>query len=153
MLFRSQAGYTNIHGIESSIDMINRSLHSDKVIHSSSYVDLNPNLVLMNWTLHFIPDKKSYLRSIYDDLAENGSLILTDKTVQSLAVRSMYYNFKYKRGVPYQYIFEKENELKDVMYLDSVDWYFKVLSEIGFKVEILNAKYGFVTFVGVKDAN
>ena len=65
----------------------------------------------------------------------------------------MYYDFKYQKGVPYQYIYEKENELKDVMYLDSVDWYIKSLSEIGFKVEILNAKYGFVTFVGVKDAH
>jgi hypothetical protein len=102
----------------------------------------------MNWTLHFIKDKKSYLSEVYKNLNVNGSLILTDKTVQSDYVKTMYYNFKRNNGVSDEYIYEKENLLKGYMHTETFDWYVSALHEVGFsKVEIINARYGFVTFL------
>lgn len=146
-----QAGYSNISGVDSSKDMIDRSLYPTKIKHSSELPKATYNVVLINWTLHFINDKTSYLRNVYDNLSTAGSLILTDKTSQSPMMKRRYYDFKRKNGVSEEYITEKENMLKNYMNTMPVDWYINTLSSVGFtNIEILNAQYGFVTFVCLK---
>ena len=143
-----QSGYNNVHGVDSSKDMIDKSLYPDLVVQLDTFPDVKCDLVLMNWTLHFIQDKKTYLESIFQHLSIDGSLILTDKTSQTEHVKNMYYDFKRKNGVSDEYIYQKEARLKGYMFTESVDWYLDVLVDVGFtNVEVINARYGFVTFL------
>jgi SAM-dependent methyltransferase len=146
-----QAGYKNIFGVDSSKDMIERSLYPTKVIHSQQFPTNVYDVILMNWTLHFILNKLEYLQQIYDNLSITGSFILTDKTTQSNMMKRRYYDFKRNNGVSEEYIIEKEKMLTDYMITMPIDWYIDNLKNIGFKnIEILNAKYGFVTFLCLK---
>lgn len=138
-------GFNNTFGIESSDAMISHSLHRDKVINSETFVG-NYDVVLMNWTLHFIKDKVKYLETIYDNLNKGGIFILSDKTTQSGVVKELYYDFKRKNGVPDSYINEKEQQLKGYMFTEDVSYYIAKLRWIGFRTEIVNASNGFVTF-------
>ncbi len=138
-------GYDNIVGIETSDAMIEQSLYNEKVIKSEVFVG-NYDVVLMNWTLHFIEDKWNYVNKIYDSLNENGILILSDKMNQSASIKEMYYNFKRDNGVSDAYIYEKEKQLQGYMFTEDVSSYLANLKWIGFNVEIINASHGFVTF-------
>lgn len=138
-------GYTNITGIETSDAMIERSLHNDKVIKSEVFVG-EYDVVLMNWTLHFIKDKFKYVEKIYDNLNKGGILILTDKMNQSPIVKELYYNFKRDNGVTDAYIQEKEKQLVGYMHTEDISTYLANLRWIGFRVEVINASHGFVTY-------
>lgn len=145
----TSAGFINMYGVESSHYMIQKSKHIGRIIHNN----VLPNnfiwdIVLMNWTLHFIRDKYKYLIDIYNGLHSEGIFILTDKTLQSNIVKDRYYQFKLNNGVSKEYILEKESRLLNSIYLNDVRWYINTLYEIGFQsVEIINARYGFVTFL------
>jgi trans-aconitate methyltransferase len=142
------SGYFNTYGVDSSIDMIRASRYPDSTIHSSTMPKILCDLVLFNWTLHFIKEKQEYLRDVFNNLHTNGTLILTDKTAQTANIKNLYYSFKQKNGVTDNYILEKEKMLVHSMYIKDFSWYTETLHEIGFaSVEVVNAKYGFVTFV------
>jgi hypothetical protein len=60
----------------------------------------------------------------------------------------MYYDFKRANGVSDEYIKRKEKALTGVMHTMSAEWYLTHLEKVGFqRVEILNARYGFVTYL------
>lgn len=141
-------GYDNVYGVESSEAMKDASMFRDRIILSSVYPpNFKADMVTMNWTLHFIKDKYSYLQDIYENLSSNGIFILTDKTTQSETTKELYYDFKRNNGVSDEYILEKEKDLKGYMFLESVHWYFYTLDVIGFsKIEIVNSSLGFTTF-------
>jgi trans-aconitate methyltransferase len=144
-------GFTNVFGVESSEKMLEQSSHSKNIFLSSQFPNLRFRLVLINWTLHFIQDKKTYLRSVYDGLESNGTLILSDKTTQSDITKHLYYNFKRNNGVNQEYIEQKEQQLKGYMLTESLDYYFHTLKEIGFEnIEIINSRFGFTTFICTK---
>jgi predicted methyltransferase len=70
--------------------------------------------VIANWTLHFIADpalRADYLRAIHEALVPGGCLILTDKTQQSAAVRSM----KEPRNLSAEEVSAKELSLVGVL--------------------------------------
>lgn len=138
------AGFTDVMGVDNSPAMNDKNIYS--VVCSDKLPNFKYKLVLMNWTLHFIVDKESYLRDIYNSL-DNGYLILTEKCLQSKIVKDLYYDFKRSNGVSEDYIKQKENSLIGVMHLMNVDWYLKTLQELGFSVDIIHAEYGFVTFI------
>ncbi len=138
-------GYEDIVGIETSDAMIEQSLYREKVIKSDVFVG-NYDVVLMNWTLHFIKSKWTYVDKIYESLNDGGILILTDKMKQSASVKELYYNFKRDNGVAESYIYEKEKQLEGYMFTEDVSSYLANLKWIGFNVEIINASHGFVTF-------
>ena len=145
-------GYTNVRGIESSPSMINRSSHADLVILSETWPkDLVADLVLANWTLHFVQERKNYIKDIYDSLSLGGVLILTEKTAQVDTVKELYYNFKRNQGVSDDYIKQKEIMLRGYMHSFSTEWYFETLKDTGYKnIQILNASMSFVTFYAEK---
>jgi SAM-dependent methyltransferase len=147
----TQAGFTNIYGVESSQDMIAKSFLKQNVICSDKFPNNEYDVVLINWTLHFIQDKLAYLQSVYDNLNHNGSLILTDKVTQSSRMKDMYYNFKRSNGVSDEYILEKEARLQGYMHTENIQWYVDKLEQLGFTVEILSARFNFVTFLCFKD--
>jgi hypothetical protein len=108
-------------------------------------------MVLINWTLHFIQDKISYLESVYHGLSADGLLVLTDKTVQSDVTKRLYYKFKLDNGVTQSYIDLKEQQLQGVMLNETPEWYIQQLGRLGFRsIEIVNSRLGFVTFYCVK---
>lgn len=138
------AGFTDVIGVDNSPAMNAKNPY--QVIESDKLPNLKYKLVLMNWTLHFVVDKYSYLSDIYNSL-DDGYLILTDKTSQSEIVKELYYDFKRSKGVSEEYIRQKEKNLVGVMHSVPVDWYLKTLREIGFSVDIIHSELGFVTFL------
>jgi SAM-dependent methyltransferase len=143
-------GFNNVIGVESSLDMKNQSLYPEKVIHSDVLPTNNYQLVIMNWTLHFIENKINYLKTIQQNLNEGGILILTDKTNQSDIIKNLYYKFKLDNGVNIEYINLKENQLANIMFTKPIDWYITNLNAIFSNVEIINSRLGFITFLCFK---
>lgn len=142
-----KAGYTNVIGVESSTNMIDKSLHKDKVLLSDKFPNITADIVLANWTLHFVNDREEYIRSVYKHLNNNGVFILTDKTTQTDCIKELYYDFKRSNGVTEEYIASKEIQLEGVLVTYPAWWYFDMLQLAGFKdIQILNCKYGFVTY-------
>lgn len=141
-------GYTNVYGVDNSRAMIDNSLYPTLVTESDYFPKDLYNLILVNWTMHFIQDKYSYLNDIYHSLPYGGHLILTDKLLQSEIVKREYYNFKRNNGVSEDYIQQKEKDLIGVMHSVSLGWYTNKLHMVGFKtVEIIHADLGFTTFL------
>ena len=106
------------------------------------------DVIICNWTLHFIKDKASYLNSIKDNLKEGGTFILSEKTTLDPLMIGKYHEFKINNGVPEEEIKIKEKQLLDVMFIDDTEWYLNTLKEIGFsKVNVINAHYCFNTFI------
>lgn len=144
------AGFTNVMGVDNSTAMIDKSMHKQLVLCDDKLPKYKYKLVMMNWTLHFVTDKTSYLIDIYNSLENNGYLILSDKCLQSDIVKDMYYDFKRSHGVSEEYIRQKEQNLIGVMKSVHIQWYLEALSNIGFKVEVIHADLGFVTFLCTK---
>jgi 2-polyprenyl-3-methyl-5-hydroxy-6-metoxy-1,4-benzoquinol methylase len=144
------AGFTNVMGVDNSTAMIDKSMHKQLVLCDDKLPKYKYKLVMMNWTLHFVTDKTSYLIDIYNSLEDTGYLILSDKCLQSDIVKDMYYDFKRSHGVSEEYIRQKEHNLIGVMKSVHIQWYLEALSNIGFKVEVIHADLGFVTFLCTK---
>ena len=141
------AGFTNVMGVDNSTAMIDKSMHKQLVLCDDKLPKYKYKLIMMNWTLHFVTDKTSYLTDIYNSLEDNGYLILSDKCLQSDIVKDMYYDFKRSHGVSEEYIKQKEQNLIGVMHSVPIDWYLKTLRELGFAVDIIHADFGFITFL------
>jgi SAM-dependent methyltransferase len=143
-----QAGFTNISGVDNSEAMVAQSKHKERIILSDTLPDATFNIIIINWTLHFVIDKLTYLQDVFKKLRPGGFLILSDKTSQLPVVKNMYYDFKRANGVSDEYIKRKEKALAGVMHTMPAEWYMTHLEKLGFqRVEILNARYGFVTYL------
>ena len=130
-------GFTHVFGVDSSADMLDACAHnlrsagydSEATLHltcdshmpqPSFFRGVPLGAVIANWTLHFIADpalRADYLRSIHEALVPGGCLILTDKTQQSAAVRSMYHAWKQKepRNLSAEEVSAKELSLVGVL--------------------------------------
>merc|ERR1712232_210217 len=89
-------------------------------------------VVVANWTLHFIKERKAYLHDVYNNLAPEGLLILTEKTVQSDLAKDLYHSWKRAHGVSLAEIADKAARLDGVLMPFPLTWYFDVLTELGF---------------------
>ncbi len=147
----SKSGYLNITGVESSPAMVKGCYHSDKVILSDKIPIGHWEMILMNWTLHFINEKEDYLHSIYNALLPNGILIITDKMTQSAETEILYNKFKKDNGVSLAAIKKKKKMLQGILTTRSLDWYLLILHSLNFKeISIINARFGFVTMIAKK---
>ena len=154
----ASAGFHNLVGVDSSVDMLLQARKDgiDKLAHivkrDTFPVDKGPfRVVICNWTLHFIKDKETYLKDIYDSLQPGGSLILTDKTYNDGIDLELYHDFKRTRGVTEVEIMAKAESVKNVMYIDPPEWYLSTLKSIGFeKISIIDADYCFTSFLATK---
>ena len=130
-------GFAHVFGVDSSVDMLDACAHnlrsagydSEATLHltcdshmpqPSFFRGVPLGAVIANWTLHFIADpalRADYLRSIHEALVPGGCLILTDKTQQSAAVRSMYHAWKQKepRNLSAEEVSAKELSLVGVL--------------------------------------
>jgi cyclopropane fatty-acyl-phospholipid synthase-like methyltransferase len=145
-------GFVNVSGVEASESMIKYSQHSDRVVLSTTFPnDITADLILANWTLHFIIERKQYILNMFNALTSGGAVIITDKTAQSDTVKKLYYDFKRNNGISDNYIKDKEEKLKGYMHCYTCDWYLDTLSSVGFKnIQIINGNLGFVTFYAEK---
>jgi SAM-dependent methyltransferase len=140
-------GFTNVWGVEASEAMRDASMFKTSVILSETYPDLKADMIMMNWTLHFVNNKYAYLKDIYNNLNDGGIFILTDKTTQSSMVKDLYYDFKRDNGVSDEYIISKEKQLQGYMKTEDFGWYYYTLGIMGFKnVQMINSSLGFTTF-------
>lgn len=143
-----QAGFSNVYGLDNSESMVKQSLHKDRIMLGNDFPSMPFKMIVMNWTLHFVIDKLAYIKKMYDNLEPGGYLIISDKTSQSLEVKKKYYDFKRANGVSQEYIDEKEKKLAGYMYTVPTSWYNATFADVGFSsVEVINARYGFVTFM------
>ena len=149
-----KAGFYSTTGVESSPDMINSKycLHPERTIYSDTLPKNHTYaMAVANWTLHFVKNRESYIKDIYDNLDNDGVFILTDKTTQTDDVKEIYYDFKRSNGIDDAYIYEKEEKLKGYMVTETPEWYIDTLKQTGFSnIQIINSSLGFVTFYAQK---
>jgi trans-aconitate methyltransferase len=145
------AGFTHLVGVDSSQAMLDAiNLPDVELVLSESFpVYKGPyDVVLANWTLHFIEDRKAYLTKIAEGLSANGVLLLTEKTQSSTITQALYRDFKRANGLTEEEIQLKEQQLNGILTPYCVNWYMDLLFKLGFnQVEIINSKYGFVSFL------
>jgi len=151
----NKAGYKNLVGVDASASMLDPVKHTPLAqwIHSENFPESSGpyQVVLCNWTLHFIQQKVEYLTAVYNSLEPNGLLILTEKTANGGIELQLYHDFKRSQGVSEQDINNKAYSVQDIMFVDSYDWYLEILNNIGFKdIKIINASPCFTTFMAVK---
>lgn len=146
------SNFKNLHGVDNSKDMIEYCpANIAKYYHSNSFPIENFDIVIMNWTLHFVQKKKEYLQDIFNNLNDDGILILSEKTSIEDFSKKFYYEYKESKGVTKEQIAEKEQSLKGVMHIDSPEWYFNTLKSIGYKnIQIFDAHWCFTSFVCFK---
>lgn len=149
----NQNGFTNLYGIDSSRDMLAYCNPKYATYFCSDNLpDLqNIDVALMNWTLHFIKDKQTYLTNVFDQLVDNGTLVLTDKVSLDPYLINFYHAFKKTQGVSEAEIEAKAKSVENIMFINSTQWYLDLLSRIGFKkIFLINASWCFNTFVCLK---
>jgi tRNA (cmo5U34)-methyltransferase len=144
------AGFSDVHGVDNSKAMLDRCRVQDRLIHSEVFPkEVGPfDMVLANWTLHFLRDRKAYLEDIKQGMSNDGILVLTDKMSSSPLVHEQYHNFKRSMGVTEEEILRKEESIKGVLQTLPIEWYFETLDTLGFKnVSVIDAPYCFATLI------
>lgn len=147
------AGFSDIHGVESSRAMYDRSRLKERVLLSETFPKAHGpfDMVLANWTLHFIGEREAYLRDVYDGMSPDGMLVLTDKMLTSKLVHDRYHDFKRSQGVSDEEIRRKEESLVDVLVPHPIEWYAETLRGIGFRdIAVIDAHWCFATLVASK---
>ena len=145
-----EAGFTNIFGVESSKHMIAASAFPERIIHSEIFpLDKAPfDMVLANWTLHFIPMRENYIRDIAKGLKSNGLFVFSDRMLGSATSYQRYLDFKRRQGVSDADIKAKEAALQGVLEPRPLAWYQTVLQQSGFKdIEVIDAAWCFNTIM------
>ena len=143
-----QQGFTNLHGVDNSEHMIEYAPKEIATyVLSNNFPKDQYEMILCNWTLHFIENKENYLQSMSDSLTDGGTMILSDKTSKDTDMIKMYHDNKLKLGVTKEVIEEKQKQLENVMFINSAEWYHKELSELGFTVTVMDADWCFTTFL------
>lgn len=150
----SSQGFTNIHAVDSSQAMIDKcptGLATYYCTEDFPTSKIKFDAILCNWTLHFISQKETYLKHIFDNLASGGFLVLSEKTANSGIALEQYHRYKSMQGVSDEDILKKAESVKNVMFVNSPNWYLTTLSNLGFnEVSIVNANWCFTTFVAIK---
>ncbi len=150
----NRQGFDNLYGVDNSQDMLDK-IDTDiaKLICKDKFpVEEAPfDIVIANWTLHFIKDKTEYLKDIYKSLNPGGALILSEKTSTDQLPTDFYYDYKRQQGVSEQEILDKANSLIGKMFVENPQWYINILSELSFKqIYIIDADWCFTSFLAIK---
>ncbi len=146
-------GYTQVWGVEASPHMKERSMHADNVILSDTFpARYGPfDMVLANWTLHFVPDREAYIKSIFESMTDRGVCIISDKMRTSPFLVNRYHDFKRSQGVSDEEIAEKARLITGVLVPFPLEWYIQTLRAVGFSnVEVFDADWCFASILCVK---
>lgn len=141
------AGFKNIIGVDNSASMLKKCKEKHELVLSDFLPTGKYDLVIINWTLHFIKNKTEYLSDVYKNLNQGGGLILSEKVSLDPFLIKMYHNFKRASGVTEDVIKQKEEMLKNTMHINNAQWYIDTLVRIGFTdISIIDAHWCFNTF-------
>lgn len=145
-------GFTNLHCVDNSQSMLDKCPHSIASLTCSETLPEGLyDVIIINWTLRFIKDKKKYLQNVFDKLNPNGVVIISDKTSLDPLAIGMYHDYKRAKGVSEEEIKQKQESIKNVMFIDDIEYYFSILKFTGFsKVHIIDSYWCFTTFVCIK---
>ena len=145
-------GFKNLHGVDSSQAMLDKIDPAIAKLYLSNHLPLSSyDAALMNWTLHFIQDKRAYLDEIYKGLHPGGFLILSEKTANESPYLDLYHQFKKNKGVSDAEIQDKADSLKGKMFINDQQWYKSALMAAGFRdISIISADWCFTTFLAFK---
>lgn len=147
----SSAGFTNLFGVDSSQDMLDRCCAPANLVCNDSFPPGHFNAVTINWTLHFIQNKTQYLQDIFNSLTPGGFLFLSDKTSKDPLAIDFYHQYKASMGVSNSDILAKARSVESIMYINNPAWYLETLHDIGFKnTQIIDANWCFTTFLAIK---
>lgn len=145
------SGYTEVYGVENSQSMISASKYPDRVSLSNTFVKESYDVVLANWTLHFVEKREQYLRDIFESLQPGGMLIVSDKMDHTIETENLYYDFKRANGVPEDVIQKKKLALIGVLVTKPLSWYIETLKDIGYSdIQVVNSRYMFSTIYARK---
>lgn len=159
-------------GIDSSLAMIEQCrsderfteraqtlsfVHADIGDHSFD----NANLVIMNYTLQFLPpnDREALLRRIYDGLLPGGALVISEKfSFQDPVIQDMlttqHLHFKRQNDYSDLEIAGKRAALEDVLISDTREQHLDRLKAAGFEHVVLwLANLNFGSFLAIKRAS
>lgn len=148
----NRRGYRNLHGVDSSQAMLDKITPDIAKLYLSNHLPLGGyDAVLMNWTLHFIQDKRSYLEEIANSLNPNGFLVLSEKTSNATPYLDLYHQYKSRQGVSDEEIRAKAASLKGKMFINDQQWYKSAMLAAGLRdVMIIDADWCFTTFLAFK---
>ncbi len=152
------AGFTELVGIDNAGAMLHRArsrpeLAHVEFIHTQDFpYNKGPfDIVLANWTLHFIAERKTYLHDIWRGLKPGGLLVLTEKMQSTNDNRTLYHAFKARQGLSHEEICIKEKRLEGILEPRPLGWYIDVLNHLGCRdVDIIHAELGFITLLARK---
>lgn len=149
----TKAWFYNTFWVESSKSMIESSFKETTLIHDSSFPSWHGkfDLIMANWTLHFVHEREKYIQDIFNWLNIGGTFILTEKIASSKRVHDMYHDFKRSNWVSDEHIKNKQAALEWVLVSYPLEWYLNTLKSIGFTaVDIIDSHYSFVTIIATK---
>jgi tRNA (cmo5U34)-methyltransferase len=158
-----------IIGLDTSSAMVERcrrtvqgfNLPNPIDIHQQSAQDAtieNASMVIMNFTLQFIPpeDRKALLKKIYDGLNPGGIFILSEKikhptlTGNELLI-DLHHQFKRDNGYSELEVSQKRASLEKVMLTDTFAEHERRLLDVGFSDVVMWFKcYNFTSLVAIK---
>lgn len=146
------AGFESVYGVESSEAMIEHCKRPSRVILSEKFpTHLDFDVVIANWTLHFIRERAEYLASVHAHMNDDGILVVTDKMCTSSFVHDRYHDFKRAQGLTEAQIRAKQAAIEGVLVPYSLQWYLETLEDIGFKEPtVIDASWGFVSILCFK---
>ena len=159
-----------IIGIDNSKPMCNEAKTKIKsIVKNPSKIEIlhqdilntdikNASVVILNYTLQFIPPLKreTLLEKIYNGLNHNGILIVSDKTHQnhtdiSRTFIDKYYDYKRSHEYSDLEISQKREALENVLIPYTIKEEEKLFTHCGFNsVDIFFSWYNFTSFICVK---
>jgi tRNA (cmo5U34)-methyltransferase len=156
-------------GIDNSAAMVERCRQIMERDHSQASVDIrlenlqetvieNASLVVMNFTLQFIPDedRAAILKQIVGGLNKGGILILSEKvsfddTGRQNLMTELHHEFKRHQGYSDLEIAQKRTSLENVLVSNTMKEHTDRLKEAGFTtVELCVRCLNFVAFIAIK---
>ena len=156
-------------GVDNSAAMVERCKQNMERDHSQATVDIrlenlqetvieNASVVVMNFTLQFVPDedRTAILKQIVGGLNKGGILILSEKVsfVESQRqnlMTELHHEFKKHQGYSDLEIAQKRTSLENVLISNTMDEHVSRLKEAGFTtIELCVRCLNFVAFIAIK---
>lgn len=146
-----ESGFRNLYGVDNSQDMLNRCNTSATYFCADDIPKIKFNAIIANWVLHFNLNKTQLIKNMYNQLDDNGLVLISDKLSQTKLIQERYYSWKQSKGVSVEEITRKEKSLVGVMNLHALDYYYNTLIQSGFKsVEVIHGGWGFISLIAKK---
>jgi 2-polyprenyl-3-methyl-5-hydroxy-6-metoxy-1,4-benzoquinol methylase len=144
----TSAGFKNVYGVDNSKDMLQHCNVGSTICSDKFPQNFGPfKVIILNWTLHFIKEKKDYLKTVIENLDQDGILILSDKIDNTDFSLNYYHQFKRNQGVTEEEIKAKADSLVGVMFIDDIHWYLETFKELNLEYHLANGHWSFATFV------